>query len=172
VLSALFAIALHRASVLARAADARGGLRAFVALVGAAQLAMLLYDPRAVVPSGEDEEAGRRLVAALRDAPGDVFAPADSYLATLAGKRPYLHQMAANDILRGIDGPIPRKLINDVHNGFHDRRWAMVITDDDWFADDVVTNYRRTAQSVPDPNAFYPVAGARFRPGWIFRPKP
>ncbi len=173
VLAALFALAIHSASTLARSAEAgmRRRLELFVALVGLLQLATLLYDPRRTVPSSRDEAAGVQVVATLRGAPGDTFTPTDSYLAALAGKRPHLHEMAVRDVLRAPASGISAALRDDIRNALRSHRWAMLITDDDFFASDVVDNYKRGPESVRDPGAFFPVTGMRVRPGWTFTPK-
>jgi 4-amino-4-deoxy-L-arabinose transferase-like glycosyltransferase len=173
LLAALFAIALHSASSLARSAggEVRRRLELFVALVGLLQLATLLYDPRRAVPDSRDEAAGVEVVATLRAAPGDTFTPTDSYLAGLAGKRPYLHEMAVRDILRAPASDISKALHDEIRDALRRHRWAMLITDDDFFAQDVVDNYKRGPESVNGPDAFFPVTGMHVRPGWTFTPK-
>lgn len=124
-----------------------------------------------MVPTARDEAAGWRVVATLKAAPGDTFTPSDSYLAAMAGKPPHLHEMAVNDVLRGPPCEARTVLIEDLRAAFARRRWAMVVTDDEFFAGDVLANYTRGADAVADADAFYPVTGARFRPGSVFTPK-
>jgi hypothetical protein len=174
VLAALLAISLHRGFTLAARVEDRElrvGVQTFVLLVGILQLAMNLYDPRRVVPKERDREAGDRVVAILRSAPGDVFVPTDSYLAPMAGKRPHLHQMAVDDLLRA-PNPTSAELQNRMRTALSERRWSTVITDNDFFAEDVLANYDRSVLSVTDPDSFYPVTGVHYRPGWVFQPKP
>jgi hypothetical protein len=173
ILSPLFAIALHAGMSSARSPrpDAQTGLEAFVALVGLTQLALLLYDPRKLVPTPRDEAAGWRLVAALRDLPGDPFVPRDSYLTVMAGKPSHLHKQAADDVLRGKPGDVGEQLRRDITGGFSSHRWALVITDNEWFTTAVRASYDRVGEAVTDPDVFYPVAGLRLRPGWVYQPK-
>lgn len=174
LLSALLAIALHRGFTLAAAIDddrQRGGVQAFVLLLGIVQLAMHAYDPRRALPRSGDEEAGRAVVAILSSAPGDVFVPTDSYLASMAGKRPHLHEMAVRDLTRAAPSPVTDELVAQIKDAFATHRWSMVITDNDWFAGDVVAHYARGKLSVTAPDAFYPVTGMHVRPGWVFTPK-
>jgi len=173
ILSALFAIALHGGLTFARAAapDTRRSVQAFVALLGLVQLAVSIYDPRHVVPTRRDEAAGWDVVAALRGAQGDTFAPSDNYLSEMAGKHGTLHQMAVDDILRGGESEVRTKLIEDLRAAFHDHRWAMVVTDNDFFAAEVLANYQRGPISVKDADTFFPVTGVHIRPGWIYLPK-
>jgi hypothetical protein len=172
ILAALFVIALHAIFTLAgsTAEPRRRRLRGFVGDVAVIQFLLLLYDPRTVVPTARDEAAGWKVVAALRDAPGDTFVPTDSYLTVLAGKRPHLHQMAMEDVLNP-QTDVSRKLADDLHRAFRERRWAMVITDNEFFADDVLQNYARGPSSVAEPDTMYPVTGVHYRPGFIYRPK-
>jgi 4-amino-4-deoxy-L-arabinose transferase-like glycosyltransferase len=174
LLSALLAIALHRGFGLAAEIDdarQRGRVQAFVLLLGIVQLALHAYDPRHVLPKSGDEEAGRAVVATLASAPGDVFVPTDSYLAAMAGKSPYLHEMAVRDLTRATPCATTEKLVAQIKDAFATHRWPMVITDNDWFAGDVVDNYARGRLSVPGRDAFFPVAGLRVRPGSVFTPK-
>jgi hypothetical protein len=131
---------------------------------------MHAYDPRHVVPKKGDEEAGRAVVAILSSAPGDVFVPSDTYLAAMAGKRPCLHQMATADLARA-PGRTSEVLMAQIKNALTQHRWSMVITDNDWLSNEVVANYTRTEISVPGADTFFPVAGLRYRPGWVFTPK-
>jgi hypothetical protein len=173
ILAALFAIGLHAALALARRAtpDVRRSLEVFLPLAATLQLAILLYGTSHLVPTARDEAAGWRVVAALHGASGDTFTPSDSYLATLAGKRPHLHEMAVNDVLRGADGDARTKILDELRGAFRTRRWSMVITDDDFFADEVLASYQRGPDAVPEPDAFNPVTGALRRPGSIFTPR-
>jgi hypothetical protein len=173
VLSALFAIAFHEGLGLARRAtpDVRARLEVFLPLAATVQLAMMAYDPSHLVPTRRDEAAGWRVVSALRGASGDTFTPTDSYLASLAGKRPHLHQMAVDDILRAPESEVGTRLVADLRGAFARKRWAMVITDNDFFATEVLANYQRGADSIGEADVFYPVTGVHYRPGWIYTPR-
>lgn len=174
VLSALFALALHRARVLCAAmaeASLRARVGAFVLACAAGQFAMNLYDPRPMLPKDGDEAEGRSVVALLASAPGDVFAPTDSYLAPMAGKAPHLHQMAVDDLIRAAPCATTENLKHEIKDALSHHRWAMVVTDNDWFAADVVANYARGKRVVPDNGSFTPVAGVPYRPGFAFTPK-
>lgn len=173
ILAALFAVALHAALDLAsRAAlDVRRGLEVFLPLAATVQLAALLYNPSHLVPTPRDEQAGWRLVSTLRAVRGDTWTPADSYLATLAGKRPHLNQMAVNDVLRGPQSDVSATLVADIEGALAQRRWSVIITDDEFFAADVLASYQRGPDAVGEPDVFTPVAGATYRPGSLFTPR-
>jgi hypothetical protein len=173
MLAAMLALALHGSTTLARAAQGAVARRLEVvaALVALLQLLVLVYDPRRALPSAKDEAAGDQVVATLRAAPGDTFTPTDGYLAALAGKPAHLHEMAVRDVLRGPQSETQRALRDAIHDALRSHRWAMLITDDDFFASDVVDNYKRGPESVKEPNVFFPVTGMHVRPGWTFTPK-
>ncbi len=173
MLAALFALAIHQATSLARAsADAAGpSLERVASVVGLLQLLVVVYDPRHALPSAKDEAAGAQVVATLRAATGDTFTPTDSYLASLAGKPPHLHEMAVRDVLRGPPSETQRQLHDAIRDALRSHRWGMLVTDDDFFASDVVENYKRGPESVKEPNVFFPVTGMHVRPGWTFTPK-
>ena len=65
------------------------------------QFALLVYDPRAQLPTAADRAAGDQVVAELRGVPGDVWAPGQGYLARRAGKPVHSHIMALSDVVRG-----------------------------------------------------------------------
>ena len=173
MLAALFAVALHAGLERARRAapDVRRGLEIFLPLIATVQLAMLLYLPSHLVPTSRDEAAGWQVVSVLRGAKGDTFAPTDSYLATLAGKRPHLHQMAVDDILRAPGSDVSARLVEAIRGDLARRRWSMLITDNDFFATEVLDSYQRGPDAVPEADVFYPVTGAQYRPGSILTPR-
>jgi hypothetical protein len=78
--------------------------------------------------------------------------------------------MAMEDVLN-TQTDVARDIAEDLHRAFRQRRWAMVITDNDFFADDVLANYARGPSSVTDSDTMYPVTGVHYRPGWVFTPK-
>jgi hypothetical protein len=173
VLSALFAIAMQRVCTLAAQlrSPARNQTVMFAQLVAAIQLALLLFDPRKVVPSEQDEAAGWKIVSALRAARGDVFVPTHSYLSVMAGKRPHLHEMAMRDLERARPSAVTSALTGEVERALRERRWAVVVTDNDFFPRAIAANYVRVGPMIEEPLAFYPVSGARTRPSWLFVPK-
>ncbi|HEX6242862.1 MAG TPA: glycosyltransferase family 39 protein, partial [Polyangiales bacterium] len=118
------------------------------------QLAMLLYDPRACVPSARDLQAGLSIVDTLRAAHGDVFVPTNSYLSTLAGKQPHLHEMAVRDVFRGPRHPAADQLRRDIAQSLAQKRWSLVITDNNFYADHVLAHYARWKVAVQEPEVF------------------
>jgi hypothetical protein len=79
--------------------------------------------------------------------------------------------MAVNDILRAAPSDVGAKLVEELQGSFARRRWSMVITDDDFFAAEVLANYQRGPDAVGEGDALYPVTGMRVRPGSVLTPK-
>jgi hypothetical protein len=175
VLAPLAVIGFHHAISLADGVapseSTAGRLPAFVALLGLFQFAQLSYNPLSQVPSKTNEAAGWRLVAALRDAPGDVLIPQDSYLAAMAGKRSYMHKEPVDDVMRATQDDDREQLKRDIGSSLSHARWAMVVADDQWSTNLARAGYERDGDPVTDPAVFFPVSGWREHQLWIFRPK-
>lgn len=143
----------------------------FLCGVFAVQLALLIYDPRRVVPKPADKEAGLALLAKIQAVPGEVFMPTHSFYPVLAGRRGYLHQMAVDDVLRGQTGVVGAVLREEIRRALLGKKFALVITDNDFFADEVRAGYRPLRKAVEQEGVFYPVTGVHYRPGELFVPK-
>jgi hypothetical protein len=85
----LFGLAIHSALESIRVAfpDKRRYVESAVYLICILQFACLVYDPLALIPTGEDLEAGRKVVDMMKQVEGDIFVPYHPYLSVLAGKR-------------------------------------------------------------------------------------
>lgn len=77
----------------------------FLYLVCLLQFAALVYNPLAKIPTEKYLAAGDRLVGAIRAIPGEVFIPSHNYLAGLAGKRGYAHNVALAEVLGTFGDP-------------------------------------------------------------------
>jgi hypothetical protein len=71
-------------------------------LAAAAVLAYACWDaawePRRFTPTGEDLAAGDRLIARLKQTPGEVWMPSHPWYLRLAEKTPYVHRMGIRDV--------------------------------------------------------------------------
>ena len=143
----------------------------FFAGAFAVQLALLVYDPRKMVPRPQDREAGLALLEKIRAVPGEVFMPTHSFYPVLAGRRGYLHQMAVDDVLRGQAGVVGVVLHQEIKRALREKRFSLVITDNDFFADDVRASYRPVQKAFDKDGVFFPVTGVRYRPGELFVPR-
>ncbi|MFW5738909.1 MAG: hypothetical protein ACOC1F_00940, partial [Myxococcota bacterium] len=149
---------------------------AFGSVLAALQLAALLYDPRAAVPTALDRAAGDALVARIRSVPGPVWTTHRGHLPALAGKRPRAHMMAVLDLMRSsadFQGA-KAQLGAEVREALSSRRFALILMDnrDFWFLNELDRNYRRDERVwISDPGAMWPRAGARIRPELGFVPR-
>ncbi len=147
-------------------------LAAAVQLAMAAQLALLVYDPRPFVPSRADRESGHDLVGSLARIPGDVLVPNHPYLATLAGKPSFAHDNAIADVLRGVRCDARSRLEREVVSAIRARRFEAVIVDEEanFLAGYLAGSYVPVARVIPRPDVFWTVTGARMRPEWRLAP--
>jgi hypothetical protein len=144
------------------------------ALYAAAALQLLLrgYDPRRLVPTPADREAGERLLAELRSRPGPVLLPSHPYLLPLAGHAGHAHQMAMNDVLLNESRPEIRRLVaGPLREALRQRRYRAVILDPwFWFRAEVERCYREEAPAIASGRVFWPVTGAPTRPETVYVP--
>ena len=141
-----------------------------------AQLAMLLYDPRIALPSPRDDLAGRRLVEILSRADGEVLIPAQGYLAAMAGKPVYAHQMPVSDFAKsGL--PQAAALRESYLSAIREQRFALIIDSTNSFLrrypDAAVLEryYRRAGWALEDYDTLKPISGFGVQPGVVWVPR-
>jgi hypothetical protein len=136
------------------------------------QLALRAYDPRPLVPTRVDREAGERLLADLRARPGPILVPSHPYLLPLAGHAGHAHQMAMNDVLLNEARPEIRQLLAaPLREALRLRRYRAVVLDPwFWFRAEVERCYREEGPVFPDDRGFWPVTGAPTRPESLYVP--
>ncbi|MDP6977484.1 MAG: glycosyltransferase family 39 protein [Myxococcota bacterium] len=148
---------------------------AMLALV--AQFAWLGFDPRIALPRAGDLEAGVRFVEQLRRIEGEVLMPAHGYLARMAGKRVFAHQMPVDDIQDS--GLADAAVLRDAFTqAIAERRFALVIDATDSFLerypnDHVLKeNYRLRGPVFEAPRTLIPRSGWPVSPGRAWTPIP
>ena len=152
-------------------ADHRAPAATMAWLVCLAQFARLVYAPTALVPRRADREAGQAFVRSLAELPRPVFLPNHPYLLERAGLPAHAHQVGINQILNGAPSAWRDRLAAEQRGAIRDRRYGAIVLDGwFWFKDDVERCYRPLGPAVPDASAFWPVAGARLRPGTVYLP--
>lgn len=57
-----------------------------------------VWEPRRFTPTAEDVAAGDRLIARLKQTPGEVWMPSHPWYLRLAGKTPRVHRMGIRDV--------------------------------------------------------------------------
>lgn len=89
----------------------------------AVQLALLLYNPLAQVPTRAEHESWQQLVQLLRAAKGPVLVPDSPWLAILAGKEPSFHKEAIWDL----SFQEPKMVIADLEARLARNEYALVL---------------------------------------------
>jgi len=136
------------------------------------QFTGLAYNPLLQVPSRRDRDAVRALEGLLAGIQGDIFLPGHPYLLTRAGKASHAHFSALNEALNHGSPEVQRALASQIREALAQRRFsALVLDSPEWFRPYVEPHYRDAGPVFPDPTAFWPVTGARFRPERIYRPR-
>jgi hypothetical protein len=136
------------------------------------QFAMLAYDPAAQIPSERDRSAGERLVETIRGFEGDVLVVSHGYLADLAGKPRSAQWMAIADVLRARDGSVKEDIEREIEDAIREQRFAAIITDEDWYEEELEVHYELLGRAFDDDSVFWPRTGSRTRPERIYVPRP
>jgi hypothetical protein len=147
----------------------------FVAVLCLVQFALLLYKPWQQIPSRAEVTAGNQIVESIRRVPGDAWIPSHPYLAELAGKPAYAHELAITDVLRAGESPAQKKLQEEMRAALRTHRFGLVVLDHTgWLRDEVLPYYDHTAQmfGTNEPDLFWSITGYRTRPDFVWTPKP
>jgi len=137
-----------------------------------AQLVLLVHHPLRQLPSPQDLQAGRRLIATLAAVHGEVYIPEHGYLAALAGKRTYAHGLAMRDVKRGDPGPNWERLNAEVQRAIEQRRFAVWVLETRAWGRFLAGRYVRTGRVFDRADVFWPVTGMRTRPESVYRAAP
>jgi hypothetical protein len=95
--------------------------------VAAIQLALLLYDPSAIIPDARDRQAGDEVLGFLRRVDGDVLVMDDRFFATLAGKPTKGLDFSVTDLLRVRDSTVPRDFEQSVIGALQNPSFSGVV---------------------------------------------
>jgi hypothetical protein len=154
---------------------ARVAWRMAVGFTLAAQFALLSYDRHDHSVKRGSRREGSALVERFRREAGDVLVVNHPYLAVLAGKRPYAHQMAMIDIFEARADPrgVREKLRERWRKLFEQKRFSMVVLADDWyvFKPELEAFYRRAPDLPLADEVLMPVTGTKIKPKWVYVPK-
>lgn len=135
------------------------------------QFVVLAYDPRPLVPTERDRQAGQQLVQALREIDGEVYIPYHPYLAMMAGKPAYAHQTTLDELQGGFGGAPTTEwadIRREIHNALNDKRFAQIILDvSDWPSGDIAP-YQKRGAVFGNAGVFWLVTGWRTRPDFVY----
>jgi hypothetical protein len=175
VLSILFGMGLAGLLKLIRQvpADYRGRLEVLIQTACLIQLAILLYNPFAQIPTKADLDAGNTLVKMLSEVKGTVFLPDHSYLPALAGKSTYANNSAIWDVLRGDQQTNGKALLTaNISSAIQQQSFDEIIVDGDldldWCCNGIEQYYTRVGEVFQNQSVFYTVTGDKKRPTYIY----
>ena len=175
-ISVLFGMGLYKVLQFVERYGAiyKDALRSFVFICCILQFMALAYNPKLLIPSRQDREAGQKLVDTLESIPGDVFVPSNPHLAVMAGKNAYALAICMRDIARGDPGGKPAiDLANQIHRTIAERKFGGVVTNQPEHLSSFPfeTHYVRQKPTFEDPDVFWTVTGFKSRPSVIWVPK-
>jgi hypothetical protein len=149
-------------------------LRFLLYIATVLQFALMAYNPVTQLSTRDDYQAGRNLLQTISSFKGDVYLPFHSYYSVMAGKKMYAHKMPIEDIYVGF----PQLLPQDLFNKIKQKEFSAIIYD--WEIKPETQNPLEKAilQAYPfskqipyrSEKTFLPLAGAPFRPRFIFLP--
>jgi hypothetical protein len=140
------------------------------------QFILLAYDPRAQLPTEQDQQTGEQFVAQLSTLNGEVLVVHHGFFSYLAGKTSYLHSSPFSDAASwGNEYPASADSDNLHRRAQVQQVWQQAITQQyfDWIIVDknpeTFLPYYVHAESlfVDNQDSFYPVTGASTRPATL-----
>ena len=137
------------------------------------QFALLLYKPWRQIPTAEHAAAGRQFVQSLGRVSGDVWIPSHPYLAEMAGKPSWAHELALTDVLRRVDSHEHRALMDSLRVALREHRFGLVILDHTgWLKEEAQPYYDHVAQMFGEneKELFWPLTGFYTRPDFVWTP--
>jgi hypothetical protein len=138
------------------------------------QMALLGYNPRALVPRMADRAAREQLLEAISAVSGDVFVPSHGYVTTAAGKSPHAHLMALFDIAK-VGDEQSAKLAEQLRTAIRQTAFDAIVLDDRttyFFMREIEASYVLQSRVFSDPNVLYPLTGGVVgRPDYFYVPK-
>ena len=156
----------------AAAGSGRKALTIAVYSACAFQFGLLWYDPAGQIPSRQDAQAGREMVAALAAFPGDIFVPQHGYISELAGKHSFAHQMAICDLLSAGPSEVGNRLLSEIARAIEQHRFSAIVLDHPFLLQEaILTHYRLQYRTFNADNVFWPRTGMKTRPERILVPR-
>jgi 4-amino-4-deoxy-L-arabinose transferase-like glycosyltransferase len=140
-----------------------------VTAAAALQLALLLYDPRPLLPTDSDRAAGERVVEALRALPGPVLVIDHSYWSTLAALPEHAHGWAVTDVVWADRAKAGPSLEAEIRSQLQQQRFTTIVVDTgtSWFLEDVESGYT-AAGALTGGEPYRPRSGAPRHPERVF----
>lgn len=142
------------------------GIAVYILLI--LQFAILVYDPGRRIPTDDDRRAGEALVEKIRSIDGELLIPFHSYLAGMAGKKEFGHEMAIDDILKRAPKLLADSMANQIRNAIASGRFEAIILDHHFFTNDIEKYYNRAGPVFDDPRLFLTRSGSGARPEVIY----
>lgn len=138
-----------------------------------AQFGLLVYDPRAWIPTTASRRAGERLEQRVAELDGEVDLPFHPSVALRAGKRLHAHGGMALWLMETQDEPLKAVFKKAIYRGYRERRFAGVVCEHRWASTwtPFRRNYVLVGRVFEDPDVFWTLTGLIRRPDGLFVPR-
>lgn len=135
--------------------------------LAAGQLVILLYDPRAFIPTAQHRVEGEAFRESLRTMNAPVWVLDHSFWPTQAGRREFAHGWAITDVVWADRSAIGKKLEAEIRDAIAHRNVATIVLDDErsWFFADIAAQYHRAGE-LRGPR---PLSGAPRQPRFVYQ---
>jgi len=142
-------------------------------IVCIAQFAALYYDPFQQLPKPDDFRAGQKLLASFAPLNGDILCPYHNYLPSMVGKKIYPHDCVVRNVFDFASTEVKEPLRKEFIAAIREQKFGAIILDSPgWYFQEEIEKYYRKERTVfDDDTVFWPVAGKRTRPKFIYVPR-
>ncbi len=136
------------------------------------QFGLVVYDPRPLVPSRADREAGEALIERLKGIEGDVWVAFHGHLGPMAGKpiRAIYYQPLIS--MSSLGEPKPASFPGSLDRAVREQRFAAILFDAHSLPEGWDAYYQDAGPVFERRDVFWPVTGYKTRPKAIFVPRP
>ncbi|MBK9924919.1 MAG: glycosyltransferase family 39 protein [Anaerolineales bacterium] len=174
IISILFGLGLNELMKISKQLETgrKTRMESMIHIACLIQLIILFYNPYEQIPTNADLKAGHELIQFISNFDGNVYIADHGYLSTLAGKKPYAHQSAIWDIVRGNKKSEGKALLREnLNDMIREQLFDVIILDSSWnYCCPKINQYYTKTETIFDEETmgFYPVTGWRRRPTIVY----
>ncbi len=169
-LALVFGIAFNKMLRLSEKTDGAFYLKFFALSLIIFQLVGMNYDPKDALPTKTNRAAAEKFIDYLSGFEGEVYVPAHPFIARLASKKTYIHEMLVYDLLIS-DSPHKENFNEKFNSALENGYFEAIILNETSKLTEIVERYYRRTDRVFDPDTILKSPVAQTGPTWIYLPK-
>jgi hypothetical protein len=143
---------------------AAAGLLAAVLIL----LAIMLYDPRPMLPTAAAREAGHEFLAMIKAENGKGWIPFHGYYSSIAGYDVAANESSIMSVVAG-DNRWGSQLLREIDSAIIQQQFDWIVMNSRWLEPALLKHYHRELLPAEITEEFKPVAGWRTSPKFIYR---